>query len=84
MTEEYLEIHEQSAQYGKILFKEECFKLQGAIFEVYRELGCGFLESAYQESLERELNFQNIPFKSQIPLFISYKGERLTRFINQI
>lgn len=39
----------------KILFKEECYEIQGAIFEVYREMGCGFLEAVYQECLEKEL-----------------------------
>lgn len=38
----------------KILFKDEVYSIQGAIFEVYREMGCGFLEAAYQECLERE------------------------------
>ena len=28
----------------KILFKEESYAIQGAVFEVYREMGCGFLE----------------------------------------
>ena len=34
---------------GKILFKEECSTIQGAIFEVYHEMGSGFLEGMYQE-----------------------------------
>ena len=23
-------------------YKDECYAIQGAIFEVYREMGCGF------------------------------------------
>ena len=38
-----------------ILFKDESYAIQGAIFEVYREMGCGFLEPVYQECLEKEL-----------------------------
>jgi GxxExxY protein len=38
-----------------ILFKAESFEIQGAIFDVYREMGCGFLEAVYQECLEKEL-----------------------------
>lgn len=41
--------HERHERHEKILFKEECYDIQGAIFEVYREMGCGFLESVYQE-----------------------------------
>ena len=42
------EIHEQPEKYEKILSKEECYAIQGAVFEVYRDMGCGFLEAVYQ------------------------------------
>ena len=61
----------------KILYKDECYKIQGAVFEVYREMGCGFLEAVYQECLEKELTRQRIPFMSQPVLQLSYKGEVL-------
>jgi GxxExxY protein len=61
----------------KIFFKDECYAIQGAIFEVYREMGCGFLEMVYQECLERELDRRDIPFVAQPELWLSYKGERL-------
>ncbi|MBM9519144.1 GxxExxY protein [Desulforhopalus vacuolatus] len=61
----------------KILFKEECYVIQGAIFEVYREMGCGFLESIYQECLEKELKNREIPFVAQQELQLKYKGEPL-------
>jgi GxxExxY protein len=63
----------------KLLFKEECYEIQGAVFEVYRELGVGFLESVYQECLERELNSRKIPFETQKCLRILYRGESLTQ-----
>ncbi|MFO0065638.1 MAG: GxxExxY protein [Pirellulaceae bacterium] len=61
----------------KILFKDESYAIQGAIFDVYREMGCGFLESVYQECLEKEFRLQNIPFVSQAELKLTYKGEPL-------
>lgn len=72
MNHEQHEIHEQ-----KILYKEEVYKIQGAVFEVYKELGCGFLESVYQECLEREMLIREIPFESQKVLNLYYKGELL-------
>ncbi|MFN7720630.1 MAG: GxxExxY protein [Pirellulaceae bacterium] len=63
----------------KILFKDESYAIQGAIFDVYREMGCGFLESVYQECLEKEFRLQNIPFVSQAELKLTYKGEPLVQ-----
>ena len=60
-----------------ILFKEECYQIQGAIFDVYRELGCGFLESVYQECLEKELTHRGIPWAAHPELMLYYKGEML-------
>ena len=57
--------------------EEESYALRGAFFEVYKALGCGFLEDVYQESLEMELNFRKIPFVSQYPLQLNYKGYTL-------
>ena len=59
------------------LFKEESYKIVGACFEVYREKGCGFLEPVYQECLEIELRAQGIPFVTQRPLALTYKGTPL-------
>ena len=69
--------HETHENHEKILFKEECYEIQGAVFGVYREMGCGFLEAVYQECLERELTTRNIPFVAQPDLTLNYKGEPL-------
>jgi GxxExxY protein len=61
----------------EIIFKDECYAIQGAVFEVYREMGCGFLETVYQECLEKELRRRDIPFLSQPELKLIYKGEQL-------
>ena len=62
---------------NKILYKDEVYAIQGAVFDVYREMGCGFLESVYQECLEKELKARGIPFESQKELRLRYKGEVL-------
>ncbi|HCE46622.1 MAG TPA: GxxExxY protein [Lentisphaeria bacterium] len=61
-----------------IVFKEESYKITGACFEVYKEMGCGFLESVYQECLKMELQDQQIPFVEQSELKLFYK-ERLLK-----
>jgi len=59
------------------LYKDESYLIRGAVFEVYREMGCGFLEAVYQECLEKELHKQNIPFISHPELELFYKQEKL-------
>ena len=63
----------------KILYKEEGFVIQGAIFEVYREMGSGFLEAVYQECLEKEFDRRNIPYQRKVELTLTYKGEKLVK-----
>jgi GxxExxY protein len=45
--------------------------------EVHKELGLGFLENVYQEALAYEFTVKSIPFKREIELPITFKGERL-------
>lgn len=61
----------------QVLLKEESYRIVGACFEVYNSMGSGFLEAVYQECLEIELSKQAIPFKAQVPLELSYKGQAL-------
>jgi GxxExxY protein len=58
-------------------FREECYQIQGAVFDVYREMGSGFLEAVYQECLEKELSKRGIPFVARQELKLCYKGETL-------
>ncbi|NLV17445.1 MAG: GxxExxY protein [Syntrophomonadaceae bacterium] len=60
-----------------ILYKDECYLIQGAAFEVYKEMGCGFLEAVYQECMDMELRNRGLPFERQVDLSLSYKGNRL-------
>ena len=64
---------------SELIYKAECYAIQGAIFDVYREMGCGFLEAVYQECLERELKKRRIPFVAQPELQLFYKGEELNK-----
>jgi len=60
---------------GEIVYKQESYLITGAIFEVYKELGSGFLEAVYQDCLSREFSRQKIPFTAQPELTIWYKDE---------
>ena len=67
----------QNMQKEDFPLKEEGYAILGAVFAVYGEMGCGFLEAVYQECLERELRERQIPFTPQPVLSIAYKGQSL-------
>jgi hypothetical protein len=60
-----------------MLYEELTYNIQGACFEVYKTMGCGFLESVYQECLEIELSDRGIPFEARKELELDYKGRCL-------
>jgi GxxExxY protein len=58
---------------------QKTYAIIGAAMEVHKELGNGFLEAVYQEALEREFTYQEIPNKSQPSVKIEYKGKPLKK-----
>ncbi len=66
-------------KHEKIIYKEESYKIMGACFEVYKNMGPGFLESVYQECLCIEFIKQNIPFVEKLKLELKYKDQKLTQ-----
>ena len=61
------------------LFQQEGYDVMGAAFEVYNEMGNGFLEDVYQECLEKELLLRKIAFRPKVSLQIQYKGHPLEK-----
>ena len=59
---------------SNLIYEEETFAIRGAIFEVYKTLGDGYLEEVYQNALEEELKLSSIPFVAKKHLHIVYKG----------
>lgn len=47
------------------------------MYEVHKQLGCGFLEKVYQEALEEEFKAQGIPYEREKPITVYYKGKEL-------
>jgi len=61
------------------LFQQQGYDFMAAAFEVHREMGHGFGEEVYQESLELELHQRNIPFAAKPKLPLSYKQQVLKK-----
>ena len=56
---------------------ELTYKIRGAIFDVYNELGPGLLESVYEEALAFELKERGLKVERQVEVPIRYKGNEL-------
>ena len=59
------------------LYKDLTEKIIGAAFEVYKNLGYGFLEKVYKNALLVEFELKGIEAKNEFPIKVHYKGERV-------
>jgi GxxExxY protein len=46
----------------------------GVFFDVYNELGCGFLESVYREAMRLALTQAGLSVKTEVPVPVSFRG----------
>ena len=53
------------------------YEIRGAIYDVYKELGPGLLESVYEEALCFELEKRGLKVERQVEVPIHYKGNEL-------
>lgn len=53
------------------------FKIRGAIFKVYNQLGPGLLESVYEAAMDYELRKEGLDVKRQIHIPVIYDGVSL-------
>lgn len=64
----------------KLIYADITYKIRGAVFNVYNELGFGHKEQVYQKSLAKEFETNNIPYKRELPISVSYKGEAVGNY----
>jgi GxxExxY protein len=60
-----------------LIYKDECYNIIGACFNVYKNKGSGFLEPVYQECLEIEFEHLKLPSVPHKPLQLEYRGRVL-------
>lgn len=58
----------------KIVEKDLVYAINACVFEVYRQLGHGFLEKVYENALVREFQAREIAVEAQVPFSVRYKG----------
>jgi GxxExxY protein len=60
------------------------YPIRGAVFEVNRILGHGFLEKVYENALLIELRLRGLKAESQIPIKVKYKDNLVGEYIADI
>ena len=60
------------------------YKIRGAIFEVNRILGSGFLEKVYENGLILELRGRGLKAENQVPLKVFYKEKLVGEYFADI
>ena len=63
---------------------ELTYAINGAVFEVNRLLGPGFLEKVYENALMIELEKRGLEAKNQVAIQVSYKGKIVGEYIGDI
>ncbi len=63
---------------------ELTYQINGAIFEVSRTLGAGFLEKVYENALMIELLKRGLKAESQVPIKVFYKEEAVGEYFTDI
>jgi GxxExxY protein len=60
-----------------LLHHETSEAILAAFFDVYNELGYGFLEAVYSSALELELARRGVVARREVPIRVWYKGEEV-------
>lgn len=60
-----------------LIYKDECYKIIGLIFEVFNELGFGHKEKFYENAIASSFTENKIPFKEQLKVKVNYKGKEI-------
>lgn len=55
------------------------YKIRGCIYEVYKTLGPGLLESVYEEALMYEFDKNKLFYDNQVNFPVVYKGKELKK-----
>ena len=63
---------------------ELTYQIRGAVFEVIKVLGSGFLEKVYENALLVELKNRKLKANAQVPIQVIYKNEIVGEYFADI
>lgn len=68
----------------KILYRDLSYKIVGLAMQVHTELGFGFLEKVYENSLMILFEEHGIKARQQVPILVSFHGRIVGEYIADI
>lgn len=74
---EYCMAEQPKVRRTDLVEPELSYKIVGAVFDVFNQLGSGLRESTYQKGVASALARQGLSFKEQVYCPISYNGKRV-------
>jgi GxxExxY protein len=68
---------------GTGMLQEEklSYAIRGCVYEVFKQLGGGFLEKVYENALLKELQAQGLQAESQVAINVIYKGAVVGEYV---
>jgi len=62
---------------ANIVYSDLSYQIMGAVFEVHKKLGPGFLESVYQKALIEELSGRGMNVETERVIDLIYKDKKI-------
>jgi GxxExxY protein len=66
-----------AANNTNIVYPDLSYRIMGAIFEVHKKLGPGFLESVYEKALIEELSGRGMKVETEKIIDLTYKDKKI-------
>jgi GxxExxY protein len=64
-----------------LIYKEESYKIRGAAFDVYKELGCGHKEIVYQKAFLMALTDNSLIADREKRLNVFFRGKKVGTYV---
>ncbi|MCX6762059.1 MAG: GxxExxY protein [Candidatus Moranbacteria bacterium] len=65
----------------ELIYKEECYKIIGLIFEVFNNVGYGHKEKFYQKAVANIFTENGITLKEQLKARVKFKGKEIGYYL---
>jgi GxxExxY protein len=65
----------------ELKFADLTGSIRDSAYHVYRELGMGFLEKVYENSLAVELDMRSIKYEQQRPITVNYRNKVVGEYV---